>query len=72
MHVIRSQVVNGGALSVEEEATVTFKGTSEFRNNSVLNKFMGPIETEDGFLTARGISYAVKKGGAIHNKVHVW
>lgn len=65
-----SQVVNGGALSIEEGARATFEGTAEFRDNSVLNRDIGPIEVESGFLTARGISYVVKKGGAIHNKVH--
>ncbi|CAN0273980.1 unnamed protein product [Ectocarpus sp. 6 AP-2014] len=44
-------------------------GTSEFSNNSVAVKQIGPISCGDGCTRiSRGLSYIVKKGGAIHNK----
>ncbi|CAM9293134.1 unnamed protein product [Ectocarpus fasciculatus] len=44
-------------------------GTSEFSDNSVTVKQIGPISCGDGCeRIARGVSYIVKKGGAIHNK----
>ncbi|CAN0128362.1 unnamed protein product [Scytosiphon promiscuus] len=63
------QVKNGGVLSVAEGATVIFMGTSEFTDNSVLLKQLGPVSCGDDCLRiARGVSYVVKKGGAVHNK----
>ncbi|CAM9305642.1 unnamed protein product, partial [Ectocarpus fasciculatus] len=63
------QVKNGGVLSVAEGATATFMGTSEFSDNSVAVKQIGPISCGDGCTTiGAGLSYIVKKGGAIHNK----
>ncbi|CAM9677141.1 unnamed protein product [Ectocarpus fasciculatus] len=63
------QVKNGGVLSVAEGATATFMGTSEFSDNSVAVKQLGEVSCGDGcFRTGRGLSYVVKKGGAIHNK----
>ncbi|CAN0459683.1 unnamed protein product [Ectocarpus sp. 12 AP-2014] len=44
-------------------------GTSEFSDNSVEMKQIGPVSCGDGCTRiARGLSYIVKKGGAIHNK----
>ncbi|CBN76928.1 asn/thr-rich large protein family protein [Ectocarpus siliculosus] len=63
------QVKNGGVLSVAEGATSTFMGTSEFSDNSVAVKQLGAVSCGDGCeRTGRGLSYVVKKGGAIHNK----
>ncbi|CBJ25812.1 asn/thr-rich large protein family protein [Ectocarpus siliculosus] len=63
------QVKNGGVLSVAEGATATFMGTSEFSDNSVAVKQIGPVSCGDGCTRiGRGLSYIVKKGGAIHNK----
>eukprot|EP00752_Nemacystus_decipiens_P009969 g8891.t1 len=62
------QVKNGGVLYVAEGATATFMGASEFSNNSVAIKQIGPITSGDSIITGRGVSYIVKKGGAIHNK----
>ncbi|CAM9315204.1 unnamed protein product [Ectocarpus sp. 13 AM-2016] len=63
------QVKNGGVLYVAEGATATFMGTSKFSNNSVAMKQIGPISCGEGCTRiARGLSYIVKKGGAIHNK----
>ncbi|CAN0215543.1 unnamed protein product [Scytosiphon promiscuus] len=63
------QVKNGGVLSVVDGATATFMGTAEFIDNSVLIKQIGPISCGD-YCTriGRGLSYIVKKGGAVHNK----
>lgn len=53
-----------------EGATATFMGTSEFTDNSVLLKQLESVSCgENCTRTSRGRSYAVKKGGAIHNKV---
>ncbi|CBJ29594.1 asn/thr-rich large protein family protein [Ectocarpus siliculosus] len=44
-------------------------GTSEFSNNSVAVKQFGRISCGDGCTRSeRGLTYIVKKGGAIHNK----
>ncbi|CAM9839196.1 unnamed protein product [Ectocarpus sp. 12 AP-2014] len=44
-------------------------GTSEFSNNSVAMKQIPTTSCGDGCTgTVRGLSYIVKKGGAIHNK----
>ncbi|CAM9416199.1 unnamed protein product, partial [Ectocarpus fasciculatus] len=62
------QVKNGGVLSVAEGATATFMGTSEFSDNSVAAKQLGPVVEGNNFVTGRGTSFIAKKGGAIHNK----
>lgn len=65
------QVVNGGVLSVAEGATATFVGTAHFQENYVQNKELGGVSCGEGCTrTGRGLSYIIKKGGAIHNKVH--
>ncbi|CAN0176000.1 unnamed protein product [Scytosiphon promiscuus] len=44
-------------------------GSSEFNDNSVMIKQIGPISCGDNCTRiGRGLSYIVKKGGAIHNK----
>ena len=64
------QVKNGGVLNVAEGATATFLGTAEFNENYVTEKYLGPVSCgENCSRTGRGLSYIVKKGGAIHNKV---
>ncbi|CAM9828624.1 unnamed protein product [Pylaiella littoralis] len=63
------QVKNGGVLSVAEGATATFVGAASFTDNSIAIKQIGPISCGDGCTrTGRGLSYIVKKGGAVHNK----
>lgn len=53
-----------------EGATATFMGTAKFTDNSVAIKQIGPISCgDDCTRIARGVSYIVKKGGAVHNKV---
>lgn len=61
---------NGGVLSVAEGAKTTFMGNAEFAGNSIAIKQLGPVSCGPNCLrTARGESYVVKKGGAVHNKV---
>ena len=49
---------------------MTFMGTAMFIDNSILIKQLDPVTCGEGCTrTARGLSYVVKKGGAIHNKV---
>ena len=53
-----------------EGATATFMGTSEFSDNSVAIRQIGPVSYGPGCTTiGRGLSYVTKKGGAVHNKV---
>lgn len=67
-----NKVKNGGVLSVEEGAAATFMGTSEFSDNTIINKQLGSVSCGEGCTTvSRGLSYVVKKGGAIHNKVYL-
>lgn len=66
-----AQVKNGGVLYVDEGATATFMGTAEFTDNSVAVKQIGPISCDGGCTIGPGISYIIKKGGAIHNKVSI-
>eukprot|EP00903_Cladosiphon_okamuranus_P018941 g17419.t1 len=58
---------NGGVLSVAEGATDTFMGTSNFTDNSVVVKDLCDHDDCVGS-TGRGLSYVIKKGGAVHNK----
>ncbi|CAM9827986.1 unnamed protein product [Pylaiella littoralis] len=63
------QVKNGGVLSVAEGATATFMGAANFTDNSIAIKQIGPISCGDRCTTVGpGLSYIVKKGGAVHNK----
>lgn len=65
------QVKNGGVINVGEGATATFMGTSEFSDNSIAVKQLGPVSCGEGCTTiGKGLSYVTTKGGAIHNKVH--
>lgn len=55
---------------MDEGASATFMGTAEFSDNSITIKQIGPISCGNGCIRiGRGLSYIVKKGGAIHNKV---
>lgn len=60
-------------LSVAEGATATFLGSSEFTDNSIKIKQTGTVSCGVGCTTiGKGLSYVVKKGGAVHNKVRTW
>lgn len=57
-------------LYVDEGATATFMGTSEFSENSIVNDQLGSVSCGEGCTRiARGVSYSVNKGAAVHNKV---
>lgn len=60
---------NGGVLYVQEGATATFMGTAEFKDNSVLTKALDTSGCASNCPDGPGVSYLVKKGGAVHNKV---
>eukprot|EP00903_Cladosiphon_okamuranus_P018939 g17418.t1 len=62
---VNDEVVNGGVLYVAEGATATFLGTADFQENYTDNKVLCD---EDCTQIGRGLSYVIKKGGAIHNK----
>ncbi|CAM9822187.1 unnamed protein product [Ascophyllum nodosum] len=68
---VLEQPKNGGVLYVSEGTTATFMGTSEFTGNSVLTKILD-CDLEQSrcypFYVSAGDTYAVKKGGAVHNK----
>ena len=67
-----NQPKNGGVLYVSEGTTATFVGTSKFIGNSVLTKILD-CDLEQSrcypYYVSAGDTYAVKKGGAVHNKV---
>ncbi len=56
---------------MEEGASATFMGTSEFSDNSIAIKQLDDVSCGDGCSSiGKGVSYVTTKGGAVHNKVH--